>query len=331
MVPGNAPSRLSSSAEFQAWIAKLEAQDRSIGRRNKILIWVLGAGVALLIGAGWWVYRSTVRCYAVLDGVQIERQGANQGRLEIVFRVVSPGKVFYRRTSGSTRTEVIDYFDSPGEVRRLWSWVYEPGEDIVVSLTYRGGLLRRTARGRFPTAKRADIVVLMDTTGSMSRSIGMLKEKCAAFSAQLKEQSLEHRFALVGFGDTHEPAWLDKYDFTDDVEQFRKQVAGIKRFDGGDFPESALDAIEEALSLPFNRDAIRRFYLVTDATFHKPTRTGKSVADISSRLQQEQVLLSVFSRAEFDEEYKELLGDTGKFYEMEEFGKVLSEGRILED
>jgi hypothetical protein len=41
--------------------------------------------------------------------------------------------------------------------------------------------------------------------------------------------------------------------------------------------------------------------------------------------------LSVFSRAELEGDYRDLLGQTGRFQEIENFGTVLSEGRVLED
>jgi hypothetical protein len=267
----------------------------------------------------------------VLEDVAVTRNPANQGRLELAFNVVSPGKVYYRRQSGAIETDVIDTFLGPGPIKRSWSWTYEPGQPIDVTLWYRQGLFRGTYRERFPTASRADIVVLIDTTGSMSREIAELRQKCAAFSERLNRQALKHRFALIGFGDAGEGPWLDVHPFTSDVRDFQRSVGRVKRFDGGDLPESGLDALEEALKLPFDPDAVRRFYLVTDARFHQPTRTGATVADIAGRLGKQRVLLYVFSRRQYEANYAGLLGATGRFEEIENFGKVLSEGRVLED
>jgi hypothetical protein len=159
----------------------------------------------------------------------------------------------------------------------------------------------------------------------------LLKEKCVGFSNHLQRQSLEHRFALIGFGDTSEEAWLDKHDFTGDVAQFQKSVAGLKRFDGGDLPESALDALEVALTLPFDPQAIRRFYLVTDAPYHEPTKTGATAGAIALRLAKANVLLNVFSRPEYAADYARVMGESDRFQELEDFGAVLTEGRILDD
>ena len=320
-----------ASREMQAWIARLEEEQKTLGARNKLLAVALSAGVLFLLVILGIVYRWTIGSYAVLDDVLITRHPASQGRVDISFRVAKPGKVFYRRTSGDVQTELVDYFSATGEVSRSWAWVYEPGEDVEVTLWYRGRLFGRTRREQFPTADRAEIVILIDSTGSMTPFIDELMEKCVAFSGQLKKQALDHRFALIGFGDVEEAPWLDVHEFTDDVEQFQGSVGRIERFDGGDFPESALDALEEALKLPFDQGAIRRFYLVTDARYHEPSRSGQSAADVAAKLEEARVFLHVFSRSQYEDDYRKLLARTGRFDEIENFGRMLSEGRVLED
>ncbi len=322
---------MSGSAEVRAWIASLKREERSLGRRNRFLAVAFAFALVMAILVGFSVYRWTVGNYAALAEVRIERQPASQGRIDIAFHVRSPGRVHYLRTSGGHRTELIDYFSRPGPVQRSWSWSYEPGRDIEVSLTYRHGLWRRTLASPFPTSKSADIVILIDTTGSMSPSLKQLQDKCGTFSEQLTRQALPHRFAVIGFGDVRDGHWLDAHGFTTDIAAFRSQVAGISRFDGGDLPESALDALAAALELPFDDSAMRRVYLVTDAAFHCPTAAGADAVEIARSLEQHRVLLEVFCRPQYEADYQVLLGSSGRFREIENFGKLLEEGRILED
>lgn len=292
---------------------------------------LLGLGVLLLIIILWWLYQSTVRTYAVLEDVKIDRDPASQGRVHISFTVVKPGKVYFGRQSGKIETEVIDYFNVDGDRQRRWSWIYEPGSNIHIDVLYRGALWRKSTSATFPTAKQADIVILMDTTGSMSRSIATLKEKCVEFSEALKQKQLDHRFALIGFGDMRENEWLDKHSFTERVATFQQHVSNVERFDGGDLPESSLEAIEEALKLPFDSDSTRRIYLVTDAQFREPSQSGASVEQIVKKIAEKKALLNVFTREEFFPDYQRLVGTSGKVEALEDFGQVLSEGRILED
>jgi len=117
-----------ASREMQAWVARLEAERKTLGVRNKYLTITLTLGILLLAVILWAVYSSTIRAYAVLDDVLITRHPANQGRLEISFRVVRPGKVYYRRTSGNVQTEVVDHFQSTGAVSRLYNSIHCSGD-----------------------------------------------------------------------------------------------------------------------------------------------------------------------------------------------------------
>lgn len=322
---------MAASREMRQWIARLQRQQQAIGTRNRYLAGVLAAAILAMVAILGAVYHATIGTYAVLDGLQISHDPAQQGKVWFRFRVEAPGKVYYRRTAGRISTDLIDYFHAPGDVERSWSWTYEPGSDIEVTLWSRRGLVRSAQREAFSTFHRADIVFLVDTTGSMSRSIAELKEKCVAFSERLANQAFQHRFALIGFGDARQGDWLDKHGFTADVAELRKAVEGIQRFDGGDLPESSLDALEEALSLPFDAEAIRLFYLVTDAPPHDPAQSGATAARIAQRLHDHRVVLHVFSRREYRGDYAGLLARGGRFQPIESFGKTLQEGRVLED
>lgn len=320
-----------ASREMQAWIARLEAQHKTVGKRNRYLAAALALGIAILLAALGAVYQSAVGSYAVVDGLTVTRDPASQGRIGIRFDVRAAGKVVYHRTSGKIETEVVDYFSKTGPVERWWSWVYEPGKNINVTLWYRSGLLRTSDRRQFPTSSRADIVILIDTTGSMDRSIGDLKDKCLAFCEKLKQQSLDHRIAVIGFGDVHDEPWLDKHDFTKDAVEFQNWVTNLPRFERSGVHQSALDALEEGLSLPLDDGAMHLFYLVSDASYHDPSRNGATAADIAAKLDKAKVQLHVFSEPEYETDYRKVIVGGGKFQPMENFGKVLSEGRVLED
>lgn len=320
-----------ASPEMQAYLRSLKAEDRKLGQRNRVLAGALAAALALLVVTLGSVYRATIGSYAVLADVHVRQEPLSPGRLELSYRVLSPGKVYCRRTGGGIVAELVDYYPAPCEVQRPWAWVYRPGAPIEMVLHYRRGLWGGSYRARFATAQRVDIVVLIDTTGSMDPSIAELKARCVAFAEQLRRQSLRPRFALLGFGDTSEPDWLDRHGFTSAIDEFQMWVEGLRRFDGGDLPESALDALEEALALPLDKKALRRFFLVTDADYHEPSRSGATAQQIADRLAQEGVLLYVFSRPEYEAMYRVLLGKLGRFQEVENFGRLLAEGRVLED
>ncbi|MDO4574303.1 MAG: vWA domain-containing protein [Planctomycetia bacterium] len=325
----------SAYQEMQDWLERLKSDSQRLRWRNRVLRVLFGVGLLLFLLGLWKIHAMTLGKYAVLKHVEITQNPCSQGQIDIVFEVTQPGRVYCRRTCGDAQTDLIDEYREPGVYRRPWSWTYRPGQPIEVSLWSRSWGMRVCQSASFSTADRMDIVILIDATGSMDESLKELKDKCALFAEKLKTQSLQPRFALIGFGDTGDGEWVEIHDFTDDVTAFAQSVEKIRRFDGGDLPESALDALVEALRLVEKSSTpgnVRRFYLVTDESFHEKTADGKfDTATVGKLLVQNGVLLDVFCRPQYRKNYEPLLGEWGNFLEIENFGKALAEGRVLED
>ncbi len=316
--------------EVQAYMDQLQSEERKLAKRNKYLIGAVVGAVLLLLLTIWGTRRASVGPYAVLENIEIEQNPIDRGRLEVKFEVVKPGKVLFRRISGGIETELVDTYASAGKVERPWSWSYQPGKDIRITIKYRQWLFWKEFTRTFPTTNRVDVVILLDTTRSMGACIEELGEKgFFAFANSLKNQGVNARFALVGFGDTRERGWLDERSFTKDYSRFHDSIKDLTRFDGGDLPDSALDALEESLKLKLDKNSARCFYLVTDAPYHEPTRSGKTAEQFAEELKKRRVLLRVFSKPEYEKDYAKLLGETGRFIPIRSFGQVLREGHIL--
>lgn len=328
-------AKLSTYQEMQTWLQRMTEDASQLSRRNFRLRLLLILGLLLFLLLLWKIHAMTIGRYAVLRDISIIQNPCHQGQLDISFEVVEPGIVYCRRVCDDIQTDIIDDYFQPGRYVRPWSWTYHPGHLIDVSIWSRSWGLCLKSRAEFPTAEKMDLVILIDTTGSMDQSLQALKEKCITFADKLKTQSLQPRFALIGFGDTQDGEWLTVQDFTDEMEQFQQSVEIIQRFDGGDLPESALDALVEAMRLlekTGDTGSVKRFYLVTDESFHATTADGRFTAEeVGQLLRTKGILLDVFSRLEYSSLYEPLLGPWGHFWEIENFGKVLEEGRVLED
>lgn len=327
--------KLTTHQEMQVWLQRMTEDASRLSRRNFGLRLLLILGLLLFLFLLWKIHAVTIGRYAVLRDITIVQNPCHQGQLDISFEVVKPGMVYCRRICDDIQTDIIDDYFEPGHYVRPWSWTYRPGHIIDVSIWSRSWGLCMKSHAEFPTAEKMDLVVLIDSTGSMSRSLQELKEKCIAFADKLKTQSLQPRFALIGFGDTQDGEWVSVHPFTDRIEEFQESVEKIPRFDGGDLPESALDALVEAVRLvekSSESGSVKRFYLVTDESFHPKTADGRfTTEDVGKLLREKGILLDVFSRLENAADYQSLLGPWGHFWEIENFGKVLEEGRVLED
>lgn len=331
MNPGSPPGDMVASPEMQAWLEQLQRQAHRLGLQNRALTGAVALGVFAAIVAIWGLYRATFGAYAALDGLTAEQNPASPGRIDFSFHVASPGRVFYQRSSGGRVSEMIDHFHTTGDLTRAWSWDYSPGEDIFVTAWYRSWFVRRSRIWRFPTSNRLDVVMLIDTTQSMGPNIQHLKTQCTQFSERISKQGWQLRYAVMAFGSRETKPWLYRQDPTDDMLEFIVAVDQMPRFPDGPTLGSALDALEEAIDMPFQEGSARRCFLVTDNGYHGTTGRGATVAMLAERLAQKRIRLDVFSLPEWRADYELLLGTAGRFYPLERFGQLMPQGQILED
>lgn len=169
----------------------------------------------------------------------------------------------------------------------------------------------------------ADIVFLIDVSGSMEPAIDALKANIGTFVESLSKGDANNaapvrdwRAKAVGYRDFEDPDAEPLVDnpFVSDVEALRAQLAGLRAEGGGDEPESLLDALfvisnmgqteKGAQSLDparwrYRSDAARVVVVFTDASF-KPTMTipqakGGGVQDVTNAVINNRVILSLFA------------------------------------
>lgn len=128
----------------------------------------------------------------------------------------------------------------------------------------------------------ADIVFLIDTTGSMGDEINSVVSIINAFTYVLENSSISYRLGLIQFEDypvspcgggsdlPYEIHTFGGEQFTADTAEFRDRIIYVRNHMGwgNDLPESHLRAINESLTLDW-RPNVRKFdILLTDATPH---------------------------------------------------------------
>lgn len=111
-----------------------------------------------------------------------------------------------------------------------------------------------------------DIVFLLDVSGSMEKSLKLIKEHLSGFQHELKKffQSrnnhlcrdafLSIRYKLVGYRDHIKDGdkWFIEFPFVNNIEDIKKQMdhPDMQSKGGGDEPESLLDAIYKLGIMP---------------------------------------------------------------------------------
>jgi hypothetical protein len=116
----------------------------------------------------------------------------------------------------------------------------------------------------------ADIVFVVDDTGSMGDDIEQVKDDIDYIVDRILENITSVRFGLVTYKDQNE---ID-YDvpLTFDVEEFKQGVWDMIAEGGGDYPEAVKDALETARDSSDWRDppVVRIMILIGDADPHDP-------------------------------------------------------------
>src|ERR1700687_1138942 len=121
--------------------------------------------------------------------------------------------------------------------------------------------------GRDSTRARADLVFVIDTTGSMNDKIDALIETCQSFVDKLATRRIDWVAAVVGFGDlTVEGDRIVATPFSSSADRVKALLRGLPRYSGGgNEGESSLEAVQAALHQPGSRpDAIKVVVLITD-------------------------------------------------------------------
>ncbi len=121
--------------------------------------------------------------------------------------------------------------------------------------------------GRDSAKALADLVFVIDTTGSMNDKIDGLIESCESFVDRLATKRIDWAAAVVGFGDlTVEGDKIVATPFSSSADRVKALLRGLPRYSGGgNEGESSLEAMQAALDQRgFRPEAMKVVVLITD-------------------------------------------------------------------
>lgn len=130
--------------------------------------------------------------------------------------------------------------------------------------------------------RKADILFVLDCTGSMQGEIDAIRDAIVAVANTIQTDGVRARVGLIEFrdrliGEDQQVLSFDGEVFTTNPSAFRDQVAKLKADGGGDEPESSLDALLLATRQPFELDSQKVIVLITDAPPHIPDQEAQSI------------------------------------------------------
>ena len=172
----------------------------------------------------------------------------------------------------------------------------------------------------------ADIVFLIDVSGSMAPIIDALRKNIEAFVDSLSSGGPNNvapvrdwRGRVVGYRDIEAASsegleWIEEHPFVRDTAALKAQLASLTAQGGGDEPESLLDALykvatteatpkgsqsEDPKKWRYRSDAARVVVVFTDASFKEtlsiPEAKGGSLQDVANVVMANRIILSLFA------------------------------------
>ena len=169
----------------------------------------------------------------------------------------------------------------------------------------------------------ADIVFILDISGSMGDEIANVRNNIQRFAQAIADQGISARFSAITYsdyadvpGDPREQTQVimngANYWFTD-VAAYKSAIGGITTAYGGDGPEVALDGLMHAYYNLDTRKDVRTFYiLLTDADYKVNNHFGVgSMSEGVQILDDAGINVSVITSSSYTSYYSSLPTTTG--------------------
>lgn len=192
------------------------------------------------------------------------------------------------------------------------------GEELVLASAFNQPAPLASESSERKISGQADIVFVIDTTGSMSGAINNVVSNIDSFVDTLQsEYSVKANFALIDYKDitigenttlvkNGSSAWFSE------VASFKNQVNSLVVSGGGDGAETPIDGLAMAQKLDFRQSANKFVVLVTDADFKKDNSYGVSSMDeMEKMLKDSGIVTSVISANSYEPLYHDLYSNTG--------------------
>ena len=139
------------------------------------------------------------------------------------------------------------------------------------------------------TMRRADVIFLLDCTGTMENTLNAIKTTIGEVAEIYENSDIKIRLGLTEYRDLTQPqdahlnrmhlhTFENKSHFTTNIDEFQKILFSLVATGGGPNPESTYDALgHSAIQADWDEGADKIMVLFSDAI---PYRRGKIVEDI---------------------------------------------------
>lgn len=172
---------------------------------------------------------------------------------------------------------------------------------------------------------QVDLVLVVDTTGSMGSQIATVKAETSELINRLRKDGISLYVSVVDYKDiTCDGRYSTKVnnnsgtDFNNNRDKIGEAISSLRPDGGGDFEESAIDGLGMAFGLNYRNSSTKFIFLITDATYKNENNFGISDMDEMSRLlKSKEIYTSVITSPGYYSAYTRLVSNTdGTFISM---------------
>lgn len=140
----------------------------------------------------------------------------------------------------------------------------------------------------------ADVLFLIDNTGSMANDLMNVKKGMNQIIEALKEK--DARMAIALYGDKNcDKSWYIYRNFEKDYAKAMKFLNGISVYGGGDYPESVYDGFFKAMEENFwKSDTKRMVVLIGDAPSLQKPMADHDIDDVTEKALAEKIKMNFY-------------------------------------
>ncbi len=161
------------------------------------------------------------------------------------------------------------------EVDRLGSKVRvramgEDWRDVTIGRGWGGQRVDFTLPGQAVAAKKLDLMLVIDTTGSMGDEIRYLQSELSSIVGAIRQRhpGLDLKVGFVFYRDVGDDYVTSTWSLSSDVNAGQRELARHSANGGGDYPEAMEQALIRAAGQAWRPDAVKSLLLVADAPPH---------------------------------------------------------------
>ena len=180
--------------------------------------------------------------------------------------------------------------------------------------------IRQGAKASAQGMRNADIVFVIDTTGSMGGVIANVRNNISQFVDILANNNINARLGLVTFKDIYADGTGStvNHGWYANSNDFKNRLNYVDASGGGDGPESAVDGLEEARRMSYQTLSKKFIILVTDVEYKEGTRydypTPIYMSNEISYLDRDNIVTSVVAPTYVQGVYQNLYQTTGGIF-----------------